>query len=256
MSTLVTLTTNFGQRDPAVAAIKGTLCQLCSDVLLVDLSHQLPRDDIMDSALYVAGAIPYFPHGTIHLVNVNPGQTPILVSIAGQYVVCPDNGVLTVLEDGYPIDAAYAIRLPDRSADRSSQVFYGREIFAPIVAQLANGKAPGDLGTPMEQINRIEIPQPTHAPHYWIKGEVIHVDAFGNLITNIHKDMLDTVEFAKIGVETFWLNRLHGGYEDVPAGSPLALYECAGYLQIAYRGDRADTRLQAGKGSLVKVVLK
>jgi S-adenosylmethionine hydrolase len=256
MSTLVTLTTDFGARDPSVAAIKGVLYQLCQHAVLVDLSHGLPRDDPMACALYVAGAIPHFPSGTIHLVDVNPGPTPVAVAVAGQYVVCPDNGILTVLQDRVPVEAIHAIALPEALEGGYWQVFFGREVFAPAVAHLADGKPVAELGEPIEELVRLSLPQPSLQPHHWIKGEVIHVDAFGNLITNIHKSMLDTVDVVRIGVETFWLDRLHTSYADVPVGSPLALYECAGYLQIAYRGDRADKRLRAGNGCPVKVVIR
>jgi S-adenosylmethionine hydrolase len=255
MGTLVTLTTNFGARDPSAAALKGVLYRLCPGITLVDLSHELPPDDLMDSALFMAAALPYFPAGTIHLVNINPGPTPIVVSIAEQYVVCPDNGVLTVLADAHPIEAIHAIKPPERTAGSSGQIFYGREIFAPAIAQLVQCAAPASLGGPLDEIVRLDLPRPKQETDQWIKGEVIHVDAFGNLVTNIHRSLLEGIPLAKIVIEGFWLDRLSGSYGDVPVGSPVALYQAGGYLQIAYRADRADKRLRAGKGSLVKVVI-
>jgi len=252
---LVTLTTNFGARDPSAAALKGVLYQLCPGITLVDLAHQLPPDDLMESALYLAGAIPYFPAGTIHLVNINPGPAPIVVSVAGQYVVCPDNGVLTVLADAHPIEAIHAIAPPESGAQPSGQIFYGREVFAPAVARLVNGEAPAALGDPLEAMVRLHLPRPSETTDQWIKGEVIHVDDFGNLVTNIHRSLLEGIQPVKISIGGFSVGGLSHSFNDVPVGSPLALYQAGGYLQLAYRGDRADKRLRAGRGAAVKVVI-
>ena len=106
MPSIVTLTTDFEEREPYAASAKGVLCARCPGVQVIDLTHQIPRHNIPEGALFIAGAVPYFPKGTIHVVAVASGQRPIAASLGGQIVICPDNGVITMLAERYPIDRA------------------------------------------------------------------------------------------------------------------------------------------------------
>jgi hypothetical protein len=256
MPALVTLTTNFGYREPSAAAVKGVLYAQCPGVQIENLGHELPRGDIMDSALFVTGAVPFFPPGTVHLVNVDPGPTPIAAAVADQYVVCPDNGVLTVLAEQHPITAVVAIALPEAVESKSRQVFYGREIFAPAAARLASGAGLDDLGTAIRDITRLAMPAPEKRDDTGsVRGEIIHIDQFGNLITNLHRSFLEDLPVSNIKVKGFRVGGVRQAYTDVESKKPLALFGSYGYLEIAYRDDRADARLRAGKGGIIEVEL-
>lgn len=255
MPALVTLTTNFGEREPSVAAVKGALHAHCPGVQIEDLSHELPRGEITESALFVAGALPFFPAGTVHLVDVDPGPTPIAVSIAEQLVVCPDNGVLTMLADHAAVGEVVAIALAEGLANRPAPLLYGREVFAPAAAALAAGARLDSLGAAHPGLTRLDLPTPEQRDGHALRGEIIHIDRFGNLVTNIHRTALTDARVSNVVVQGFAVGPVRRNFEDVEMKKPLAILGASGYLEIAYRGDRADTRLKARKGLAVKVEL-
>jgi len=255
MSVLITLTTDFEEREPYVAATKGVLYARCPGVNVVDLGHQVPRQSVAEAALFVAGAIPHFPEGTVHLVAVSSGPQPIAVSLGGQFVVCPDNGILTLLSEQFPVVEAYAITNPQLNLSTGGQVYYARDVFAPAAAEIARHGKLKDLGEPIEKIARLDLPRAEHANDV-IHGQIIHINRFGSLVTNIHRSLLDGSSVTKVVAGDFPIGPLSDSYADVPAGKPLALFGSSGYLEIAYNGDRADTRLNMRHGISIKVHLK
>jgi S-adenosylmethionine hydrolase len=253
MTPVVTLTTEFQEQNPPVAILKGVLLTRCPGVQIIDLSHDIPLGDVMGGALFLASAVPHFPDGTVHLVDVAPGPTPIALSIKNQFVVCPDNGITSILLERYPHEAAYAIAPP--SSNRAGQTIFGRDIFAPTAARLAAGTPIAEVGEPLEALTCLELPKPRRAKDRTIEGEIIHIDRFGNLITNIHSSFLGEDRVTEVSAGTLPLRGICGSYGDVPAGSPLAIFGSDGFLEVAYNGDRADQRLQLSKGILVRVTL-
>src|SRR5690606_13925034 len=188
MPRLVTLTTDFGARDPYVAAMKGALLDGCPGLQLVDLSHEIAAHDVLEGALFLEAAVPYFPAGTVHLVVVDPGvgsdRRALAASVLDQVVVCPDSGVLTLLARAHGLDEVRAIESPEFRRAEVSRTFHGRDIFAPAAARLACGAPLGDAGPRLERIVELPVPEPV-ADGSTVRGEVIHVDRFGNLITNL-----------------------------------------------------------------------
>jgi S-adenosylmethionine hydrolase len=256
MPPLVTLTSDFGQREPFVAEIKGILHSGCPGTQVVDLSHEIDRGDVMEAAFFVLRSIPRFPKGTIHLVNVAPGPAPIVISVLGQQVVCPDNGLLTMLSQHHDIEAIHSIAAPEAVSAQPGQTFFGRDIFAPAAVRLANGSNPAELGEPMENMVLLEVPRMERVNEETISGRTIHVDRFGNLVTNIHANDIDDCEVRHIVVGDFPIHGLSQSYSEVPPGKPLALLGSAGYLEIAYNQDRAVSRLQFGRGIIVRVTVE
>ncbi len=252
MPRIVTLTTSFQEREPSAAILKGILLRECPDIQIVDLSHNLPNDDIVEGALFLASAIPCFPEGAIHLVDVAPGPAPMVLATHGQLIVCPDNGIITMLIE--PGDEAWAIHLPESCRPQESQIFFGCEVFAPIAARLAQGAAPQDLGLSCS-VTTLAIPKPVRLSERKIRGEIIHVNRFGNLITNIHRSFLGSGLVQGILAGSLPLQGISRGYSDVGRGCPLALFGREGFLEVAYNGDRADACLALGKGIYVTVTL-
>ncbi len=256
MQPLVTLTSDLGEQEPNVATIKGVLLSKCPNAQLVDLSHQITCRQLLEGALYVASAAPFFPEGTIHLVNVSPGPQPIAVKLNGQYFVCPDNGVLSLLCDRFEVEGIRAIAISQDLEDRNRQIFFGREVFAPAAGALASGTPLEELGPELTELHRADLPSARRASGQLIEGEIIHIDRFGTLVTNIHESLVGESTPSRIEVGHFPIFGLSQSYTDVAEGKPLALFGSTGYLEIAYNGDRAEKRLGMNRGILVKVALE
>ena len=257
MPSIVTLTTDFEEREPYVASTKGVLCARCPGVQIVDLSHQIPRFDIPEAALFIAGAVPYFPKGTVHIVAVASGHLPIAVSLNEQFVVCPDNGVITLLAERYSIDETRSITNPDLSLSEGGQTYYARDVFAPAAAHLAGGAPLQEVGDLVENATLLNLPKPEREGDRLVSGRIVHVNRFGTLVTNIHRSFLEPASaVTNVEVGNFPVGPLSESYTQVEPGRPVALYGSAGYLEIAYNGDRADTRLNMGIGIIVNVAVE
>lgn len=253
MPALITLTTDFEEREAYVASTKGVLYSRCPGATLVDLTHQIARQGVAEAALFLAGAVPYFPGGTVHLVAVASGARPIAVSLGGQFVVCPDNGVLTLLAEQLPVDEARAITNPQLNLSTGGQTYFAREVFAPAAAELARHGTLQEMGDRIEKIARLDLPRPERRGDRVIHGQIIHVNRFGSLVTNVHRSALAGVRVTKVIAGDFPIGALSESYADVPTGSPLALFGSSGYLEVAYNGDRADTKLNLRHGITVTV---
>src|SRR5881409_773879 len=191
---VIALLTDFGTRDHYAGTMKGVALGICPDATLVDISHDLPAHDVLCAALELAAAYKYFPAGTIFLVVVDPGVGSArrgIAAEAGDYkFVAPDNGVLTAVLDEHP--PKRVVELTERKYARPtvSRTFEGRDRFAPAAAWLAKGAELSAFGRPAGAIHRVEIPQPASGPDR-LTGEVLRVDRFGNLITNIDRKTFD-----------------------------------------------------------------
>ncbi|MEM9283968.1 MAG: SAM-dependent chlorinase/fluorinase [Verrucomicrobiota bacterium] len=253
MPPIITLTTDLGDRDPFAASIKGTLLSECEDCQLVDLSHQIAPHDVKEGALFLLGSIPFFPDDSIHLVNVAPGPPPIVARLANQFIVCPDNGLITLLADHFPIEEIRSILLPEFLEQRTGQKFHGREVFAPAAVSLAKGTPMATLGDLIENPALIDWPHPKLDNPRKLEGLVMHADRFGNLITNFHGETLQELVIERITLGTFSVYGLSRAYTDVPPQHALALIGPSGYLEIAYNGDSAVDRLEASPGLVVSI---
>src|SRR5438034_5996219 len=199
---VIALLTDFGTRDHYAGTMKGVALGICPDATLVDISHEVPAHDVVGGALELAAAYRYFPAGTIFLVVVDPGVGSTrrgIAAEAGEYkFVAPDNGVLTVVLDEHP--AKRVVELTERRYARPtvSRTFEGRDRFAPAAAWLAKGINLTALGRPAGSLVRLDVPWPRVTPD-GIEGQVLRVDRFGNLITNIDDTMLEKMSGA-VGV--------------------------------------------------------
>ena len=257
MSLLVTLTTDFEERDPFAASMKGVLYSRCPGVQITDLSHDIPRQNVLEGALFLAGAVPYFPKGTVHVVAVAPGKRALAISIDGQFVVCPDNGVITLLAKQHAVNEAREITNPELIlSEAGRQKFFGRDVFAPAAAFLAGGGALADVGPRVEQVALLNVPEPKREGTRSISGIVIHVDRFGNVVTNIHRSSLEGAKVKNVEVGMVGVGPVVNSFSEVPAGNPLAIFGSADYLEVACNGGRADTRLKLTPGLVANVTLE
>src|SRR5213593_1532664 len=193
---VIALVSDFGSRDHYAGAMKGVALAICPDLTLVDITHDLPPHDVLGGALELAACYRYFPAGTIFLVVVDPGVGSTrrgIAAEAGDYkFVAPDNGVLTAVLDEHP--PKRVVELTERRYARPtvSRTFEGRDRFAPAAAWLAKGIELTALGRPAGSIQRLEIPHPDVAADA-VHGEVLRVDRFGNLVTNIDRRTFEKV---------------------------------------------------------------
>lgn len=257
MNPLITLTTDFGTRDPYVASIKGVILSLCHDARLVDLSHDIAPGDVRECALFLRAAVPYFPEDTIHVVVVDPGvgtqRKAIAARINAQTFVCPDNGVLTLIESAFELECAFELENSALHLRDPSHTFHGRDIFACVAAHIASGTPLEDVGPELSALERLPWPSPSRIGLEELVGEVVHVDRFGNLITNIHRDDFSSCETIEIQVGPLSLATLSQTYGDVDIGKSLALIGSTDYLEIAINGENAARSLSLGCGAKVSL---
>ena len=257
---IVTLTSDFGTVDGYVGAMKGVISSAAPSARLLDITHEIRPGDVRGGALAVEASAPFFPAGTIHLVVVDPGvgtrRRAIAVEAADGIFVGPDNGVLSLAAKGPR--RVYALDRSERHRKVVSATFHGRDVFAPIVALLAEGARPRDLGTAIPGMTDLQLPVPTLARGEVI-GQVIHVDHFGNLVTNITTAELRTLSpVGQPGNCTVRIGRKSAGrivktYGDGEHGALLALVGSSGRLEIAVREGSAADRLQQRTDSNVVV---
>jgi len=262
MDPIVTLTTDFGEQDWFVGAMKGAILRSCPQARLVDITHQVPRHDVKAGALFLRASAPYFPEGTIHLCVVDPGvgtaRDPVAVRLGDAYWVAPDNGLLSYLLHQAPAFTAVSLAGWTKNA---SATFHGRDVFGPAAGALAAGRALEDLGPFLNDLLRwpLAAPQWKHAR---CKGEILHVDVFGNLITNLGRDVEQAVrDHLRRGGEILWhvgkkdIPGLCQTYGDVSPGEPLALWGSIDFFEIAVREKSASEFTSAKTGDPVELIL-
>jgi len=243
---IITLLTDFGTADSYVAEMKGVLLSRAPDVALVDVSHQIPPGDIRAGQYVLGRAWRHFPAGTVHLAVVDPGVgTPrraLAVEAAGHRFVAPDNGLLSFL----PADARF-VSLPVPAG--AAPTFHGRDVFAPAAAALAVGAPLEGLGSPITNAIRSPLPAPHHDGTAVI-GEVLYVDRFGTLVSNIPAAAVEPgVRIRIAGTDVGSLRRTFG---DVERGTLLAIAGSGGTVEIAVRDGSAARLLGVGVGAEVR----
>jgi S-adenosyl-L-methionine hydrolase (adenosine-forming) len=255
---IITLTTDFGTQSVYVAVMKGVILGICPSVRLLDLTHEIAPQNLGHAAFFLATTIPYFPKTVIHVIVVDPGvgteRSLLYVNLDGRRLLVPDNGCWMELArrlGGCP----EVIRLEDRRFWRTaiSSTFHGRDILAPVAAHLSLGIDPHDLGPVADSWSDLKLPPPQLSADR-LMGEVLFVDHFGNLITNISGESIAGLKGkVKILVTQHEIERQARTYGEVEPGSLLFLISSFGLLEIAERNGSAAKRLHAGAGTPVVV---
>jgi S-adenosyl-L-methionine hydrolase (adenosine-forming) len=252
--TLITLTTDFGYESPYVAAMKGVILSMNPLVRLIDLSHAIPPQDVRYAAFFLSGAIPYYPEDTLHVIVVDPGvgsgRALLYVEIGGQRLLVPDNGVWTTLV-GRGLKPHRVIQLQERRywQPSVSRTFHGRDIFAPVAAHLSLGLDPAALGPTVHDWVTFSFPLPKREGNRLV-GEVVFVDHFGNLLTNLPSEAVPLD--ARVLIAGKQAQRVHA-YADVPSGTLVALPSSWDTLEVAVTNENAAASLQVGIGEPVLV---
>jgi S-adenosyl-L-methionine hydrolase (adenosine-forming) len=256
---IITLLTDFGVESTYPAQMKGVILGRCPTAIIVDLSHGVPHHNVHTAAFMLASAAPAFPAGTIHAAVVDPevgSQRRILAAEAcGHIYLAPDNGLLTLVTQRGLLCPQYDGPAPIYSVENArffrtevSSTFHGRDIFAPVAAALAEGAEVVDLGPPVDSIERFQVPEPRrHNDH--VDGQVLYVDPFGNLVTNVPAPMVADAVGLELHITGAMIRGLSRAYSDVPAGTLLAYIGSAGLLEIAVNRQSAAVRLAAGVGT-------
>jgi S-adenosyl-L-methionine hydrolase (adenosine-forming) len=248
MAPIITLTTDFGEMDGYVASMKGVILGICPTARLVDVTHFVVPQEIRSGAYILKTIAPYFPPGTVHLAVVDPGvgssRKAIAIRTEAHLLVGPDNGLFSfILKDNPPLDV-HSIENPRYILPRINSTFHGRDIFAPAAAHLASGLDIVELGPPCPfsrpDWSTVRVEQNR------IRGEVIHIDRFGNCITNVEWHHLqrtfgDDAVAIVLGGRT--IPGLSKTYSDVPPGTLLALIGSSGHLEVAINGGQASSFL-------------
>jgi len=245
---LFTLLTDYGTSDSYVGEMKGTLARLAPGATVVDITHHVSPGDLRAAQYLLGRTWARFPVGTIHVAVVDPsvgtGRAGLLVAAAGHCFLAPDNGILTGIADR--VDAlVFALGIPEAAAP----TFHGRDVFAPAAAALAEGCAPTELGAPLGRAPVVlALPQP-HYEGKSVVGEVIYVDRYGNLVTNLTP--AEVPPYAVLVVEDSDLGTLVATFGSVAPGAPLAYLGSAGQVEIAVRDGSAARRFGIGVGGKV-----
>lgn len=259
LSRVITLTTDFGCGSPYVAAIKGVILSIHPAAVMVDVTHGIAPQNIRQAALVLDEVTPRFPPHTVHVCVVDPGvgteRAVIYARIGNQCYVAPDNGVLSKLAEREAPSQIVSITDPQYWLTPLSDTFHGRDLMAPVAARLSLGLEPALLGEPRRSLIRLSWPQVETAPGQ-IAGEVLLVDSFGNLITNIARPHLEAVppdEPVAVYCGEVRINGILRTYGERPAGHVVALVGSSGQLELAIVGGSAARELGLGAGTPVRV---
>jgi S-adenosylmethionine hydrolase len=259
MTSLITLTTDFGTGSPYVATMKGVILGMNSAARVIDISHEISPQDVRHGAVVLAESTPWFPAGTIHVAVIDPGvgtaRRLIYAHLGDQHYLAPDNGLLSLLAERNRLTRIIELANAEYWLPEVSNTFHGRDILAPVAAQLSLGLEPERLGPALTQIEMLDWPEPGVMQNR-IEGAVRWIDRFGNLITNITASMLATGQSATsltidcAGHEIAGLSVFYGQH---PPGTLAGLVGSSGYLEIAVTDGNAAQMLSATVGAPVAV---
>jgi S-adenosylmethionine hydrolase len=262
-SAIITLTTDFGLRDPYVAEMKAVILGICPEARIIDVSHGIAKFDVRMGAYTLACAAPYFPEGTIHVAVVDPSvgtkRHLIIIQTKRAYYVGPDNGLLALAASHEGIKHAYEMTNREFMLSKTSNTFHGRDIFAPAAAHLANGIEPNRFGS---EICKITMPSyaKTAKRKNMLLGEILHTDDFGNIITNFREEELASAEAAenikvKLGNRRLELKHCRT-YAEARTRKPVALVGSHGYLEISVNKGNVARMLGTKSGDKVTLYLR
>ncbi len=262
LSKIATLTTDFGLKDPYVAEIKAVILSICPKATIVDITHMIPKFNTQMGAYVLASATVYFPKGSVHLVVVDPGvgtkRRPILIQTKQGFFVGPDNGILILAAEKQGIMSIHELANPQFMLPRVSNTFHGRDIFAPAVAHLLNGIKPDDFGPRISELTKLEFLKTTKENGALI-GMVLHVDGFGNIITNITEKELEQTHVkgeVRLKLPCCKLRlKLCKAYGEAEPKEPLALIGSHDFLEIALNQGSASEKFKVKPGDKIKLLL-
>ncbi len=264
---IITLLTDFGIDDAYVGIIKGVILSVNPSAMIIDITHQIDPQDLIEAAYVIKSSYRYFPEGTVHVIVVDPGvgsdRAIVALEMMGHIFLAPDNGVLTLIMDEGRIDSIARVENSRYFLEPVSQTFHGRDIFAPVGAHISKGVDLKKLGSTLDRhdLVHLSIRKPSISDKGELVGTIVSVDRFGNCITNIDVNYLE--KFYKPGSEKrleimigeHEIKGLSQSYDSVGLQHPLAIIGSLGYLEIALNYGSASRHFRAEKGDTIRVIL-
>jgi len=262
---IITLLTDYGIKDSYVAEMKGTILSILPDATLVDISHDVGNFSIDEGAFHMARSAPYFPEGTVHVGVVDPGvgssRKGIFIKAKGAWLVGPDNGLLAPAAERLGVEKVYEIAHRKHLPVKVSDVFDGRDTFGPTGALLAKGVDPEEIGPEIDEYIRLPMYEPKITEN-GVEATIIHVDGFGNLVTNVTYEVLeqigvsgDTSFDVEVSGKKYRLPYVRR-FSSVETGEPLILVAGGGYMEFAVNQGNAREKLGIGKGEKAVITLR
>jgi S-adenosylmethionine hydrolase len=258
----IVLLTDFGFRDSYVGVMKGVIRKTCPDADVIDLSHNIMPQDVAEAAFVLAGAYAYFPEETVFVNVVDPGvgsdRKIVCMRANKQAFLAPDNGLLSIVANETGADRFYEVSNSHYFLPKVSGTFHGRDIFAPVAAHIASGVPLSELGPRLSAVQQLKLRRPVYGTDGILRGEIVYVDHFGNLTTNISEQMLQATFRRSLGemevsVADTVIKGVRRAYADVEQGQLLALIGSSGYLEVAVNGGSAEKLLRCEKGDSVNL---
>jgi hypothetical protein len=258
---IITLTTDFGEADHYLACMKGIILQIVPTAQIVDVSHVINRHDVVHAAFILRQVFDFFPDGTVHLAVVDPGVGTTRRLIAARYgaqtVLAPDNGLVTLVHRDFVLAELRVIQNTHLFRSEVSATFHGRDILAPVAAQLARGMPLEAVGPMIDQLEMLNLEKVVPLPDGGLEGQVLYIDHFGNLISNIGQDdlarMADGGRGMNVHVGPLRIGPLRRTYADVRPGEIVAVIGSTGMLEVAINQGSAATQLRATPGTIVVI---
>ena len=263
---VISLMTDFGIKDGNVGVMKGVIWGICPSAQIADLSHMIAAQNVREASLILARSAPYFPENSVHVVVVDPGvgtaRRPMAAKIGNQYYVGPDNGTFTLLLEQAEIAGLACtfvhLNRPEFWLPKVSYVFHGRDIFSPVAAHIASGIKLDELGSAIVDPVKLDLPKSQKTSSGW-KGEIIHIDHFGNLASNIRiedlGDALKSMDKIRVRLGGIEIKGLVNTFGERPVGELIALLGSTGNLIVSVVNGSAVERVTAVVGNTIEVVV-
>lgn len=261
MSQVITLTSDFGLQDHYVSAMKAVILGISPQARLIDISHDIPPQDIMAGAWVTRNSAFLFPPNTVHLVVVDPGvgtdRRAIVLKVGDQYFVGPDNGIFSLLYAEFECKA-FHLNNSKYWRETQSRTFHGRDIFAPVAAHLSNGVEPEKLGEEIKDLVQYHWAVPI-GDKDGLQGWIVHIDRFGNLVSNISEKLLEEKvgrRKVKVYIGNTIIDHMVNTFGDVEEGDPAAFIGSSGMLEIGVNKGNAAKLFGVYKGAQISLVIK
>jgi S-adenosyl-L-methionine hydrolase (adenosine-forming) len=253
---MITLTSDFGLKDPYVAEMKGVILSINPKAALVDITHEIDKFNIRMAAFILASAAPYFPQGTVHLAVVDPGvgteRRAIVIQTKKAFLVGPDNGVLMIAAQNQEIESIHQLSNPNLMLPKTSNTFHGRDIFAPAAAYIDKGVQPSEFGPEIKDPVISQFSTVKHGSD-GLRGEVLQIDGFGNIITNVKEENLVkgklNVKLPKVSLKIKFAKK----YGEAEPQKPIFLVGSHGFVEIALNQGNAAAKFHVKAGDKIIV---
>ena len=256
---IITLTSDFGTKDTYVGVMKGVILSINPSATIIDLTHEIPAQNVAVGAWQISKAYSYFPAGTIHLVVVDPGvgsdRRAVISQISDHIFVCPDNGLLSIISKESPIGNSVMIENDSYFLSHISNTFHGRDIFAPVAAYLAAGIAMSEFGPSIERLHKINFSH-IKFDNSQIEGQIVWIDNFGNAVTNISQQSINQI-LPNLELQISFAHQkifgLCSAYNQVKTGEAIAIIGSSGHLEISVNQGSAQQLYGLSIGNFVSV---